>query len=309
MSRNTSRINASYTDGSINAILHRTGAGGPTKNALRSCGYNQNEDQFLSVEKYVEIPSLPVHHPMNDTVPPSGYLDAIAALAESLMAQCPELVAGTDWYFDPVSIHTPTFYRVVTYGNVQYLYHVLIDLTCHPLECEILETGTNNRTHAYRTKRLYFESDFFPLAGFDEPLRLLTLNQTIPVTWKGEAGQGYMIHGLWMDSDINKFFSKLILPVGKRNHPYYPVTCKQHCISMNAFGQESPVLLHRITEFIGPALHGILDELQSAAFSETMPLFARLKETIPPELGEYWKNLTVSAFLNERDQKEYTVEF
>ena len=43
-----------------------------------------------------------------------AYLDAIAALAESLMAQCPELVAGTDWYFDPVSIHTPTFYRVVT---------------------------------------------------------------------------------------------------------------------------------------------------------------------------------------------------
>ena len=35
------------------------------------------------------------------------------------------------------------------------------------------------------------------------------------MTWKGESGEGYMIHGIWMDADINKFFSKLVLPKGR----------------------------------------------------------------------------------------------
>ena len=225
------------------------------------------------------------------------------------MENCPTLAAGTDWYFDPSTIHTPTFCRIVTIEKRHYLYLLMIDLTCHPLECTILEQGSNNRTHSYRTNRLYFECDYFPLESLDTDHKTCTLAQTIPVTWKGEAGQGYMMHGIWMDSDINKFFSKLILPADKRNHPYYPVTCKQHCVTMNAFAQGSPVLLHRFREFIEPFLTDILADLQSSPFSELMPLFRQLKDSIPGELGTRWKDLTINAYLNDRDQKEYTVGF
>jgi hypothetical protein len=78
---------------------------------------------------------------------------------------------------------------------------------------------------------------------------------------------------------------------------------------MNAYGQDSPILLDRIRDFIEPALDRILEDLQVAAFSETMPLYKELKTNIPPELGERWQHLAVTAILNEREQKEYSVEF
>jgi hypothetical protein len=311
MSRNTSGIHVSVTDTAVNAILEA-----PARPALPDtnfvCHFNQNEDQFINLEIPMYVPALPVHHRMDNPLPPEGYVDIIASLAQFLMNARPDLVAGTKWYFDPVSIHTPAFYRVIECEGRPYLYHIMIDLMCHPLECTITSEGSNNRTHAYRSDRLYFESNFYPLmqdyATSQKP-GFLPLNQTIPFTWKGEAGEGYMIHGIWMDADINKFFSKLILPAGKRNHPYYPVTCKQHCVAMNAFGQDSPVLLNRIRDFIEPSLDQILEDLQTTAFSETMPLFRDLKNSIPAELGERWKSLSVKTLLNEREQKEYIIEF
>jgi hypothetical protein len=305
MSRNTSRIDTSRTNDTVNAIL--SGSGQTSNADTRRCWYNQNEDQFLILPDTYTIPSIPVHHTMDDPVPPEGYADIIADLARFLMKESPHLLAGTRWFFDPATIHTPTFFRTVEFAGTTYLYHVLIDLACRPLECEILETGSNERTHAYRSNRLYFECDYFPLAGSGQDVH--ELRQTIPVTWKGEAGQGYMVHGLWMDSDINKFFSKLILPAGKRNHPYYPITCKQHCVSMNAWGQNSPAALDRFSRLVGPDLMSILEELQMTPFSETMTLFGELKNKMPADIGAEWDRLEVRAYLNERDQKEYTVEF
>lgn len=309
MSRNTSRIDFSYTEDSITRILRRDSEAPDTGNRLHSCCYNQNEDQFLELTEPLEIPAFPVHHSIDNPLPPPGYVENMAALCSYLIKNCPQLTADTTWFFDPSAIHTPSFFRIVSFEDQLYLYLLMIDLTCRPLECEIIEQGTNNRTHSYRTKRLYFECDYFPLQKADVKNGTITLKQTIPVTWKGEAGQGYMIHGIWMDADINKFFSKLILPLNKRNHPYYPITCKQHCVTMNAFGQSSPELLHRIREFIEPALNEILQDLQTTPFSELMPLFKKLKAAIPPEFGKRWENLAVRNFLNERDQKEYTVEF
>ena len=309
MSRNTSKIDFSCTDESINRILQRIPAARPDLPRRHSCRYNQNEDQFILLDDFLEVPSLPVHHSMDNPAPPEGYIPVIASLSEFLGAHAPDLVAGTRWFFDPLAIHTPTFCRIDRFDGQDYLYHLMIDLTCRPLESEITARGTNNRTHEYRTKRLYFECDYFPLESADPAGGNATLLQTIPVTWKGEAGQGYMIHGIWMDSDINKFFSKLILPVGKRNHPYYPVTCKQHCVSMNAFGQDGPGELHRIREVIEPALYEILADLQNAPFSETLPLFARLKRTVPSVSGTRWEDLSVRMILNEYEQKEYIIEF
>ena len=307
MSRNTNRIDVSCTDERVNSILSRNAD--VTYTVPHTFCYNQNEDQFAFLDQSIAIPSLPVHHTMNNPVPPDGYTDMIAQLCADLMRLAPHLIAGATWYFDPVDIHTPTFYRIIRVEDTDYLYLLLVDLTCRPLDSEVTEEGTNNRTHAYKTDRLYFECDYFPIQTIDEENGIISLKQSIPVTWKGEAGQGYMIHGIWMDADINKFFSKLILPALKRNYPYYPVNCKQHCVSMNAFGLESPALLHEIRALIEPALPSILHDLQTATFSETLPLFIQLKKNIPARLGRMWDNLTVRVILNSRDQKEYIVEF
>ena len=228
MGRNTNKTEVSDT--TIHAALRDI-------QPVRTTGpvvvfYSENEDQFLKLDTPITIPSLPVHHTMNNTNPPEGYREAILGIVEFLGVHTPNLLAGTRWSFDPRSILAPTFSRVEEFDGHAYLYLVLIDLTCRTLEAEILEPGTNDRTPAYRSRRLYFEADYFPLNGLDADS--LVINQTIPATWKGESGEGYMIHGIWMDADINKFFSKLVLPAGTRNHPYYPVTCKQHSVSMNA---------------------------------------------------------------------------
>jgi len=78
---------------------------------------------------------------------------------------------------------------------------------------------------------------------------------------------------------------------------------------MNAFGLEGPELLNRASACIEPYMDAILEDLQSAPFSEFMPLFRELKEGVCPDLGERWKDLNVKAYLNEYDQKEYSVEF
>jgi len=309
MSRNTSRIQVGTTNDEINRALGRCVRPDRLASGLRVCGYNQNEDQFLLLDEPLDVPAMPVHHAMENATPPDGYVALVAGLVGYLSDRVPGLVAGTQWYFDPLSILTPAFWRLETYEGRHYLYHLLIDLTCRPLDCEILTPGTNSRTPAYRTRRLYFDCDYLPVTEGDASAGFFTLSQKIPFTWKGEAGQGYMIHGIWMDSDINKFFSKLILPAGKRNHPYYPVTCRHHCVSLNAFGLPGPEILHRVSAIIEPELTGILQDLQMAAFSELMPRFNALKAIVPADLGSLWDNLTVTPFLNERDQKEYTVAF
>lgn len=323
MGMSTSVIDTAVTNPELNAVLAEITPDDSRR--LPSCRFSQNEDQFLVLDQPVEIPAFPVHHDFQDRVPPEGYANAIGLIAESLAATVPWLLAGTRWFFDPVNIHTPGFYRVERFGERDYLYLARLDLTCRPLESEMIETGSNNRTHRYRTSRLYFESDWYPLAPVKPAIPGLpangesggpvVLDQIIPVTWKGESGEGYMIHGIWMDADINKFFSKLVLPPGKRNHPFYPVTCKHHCISVNALGLEpgrngsGPAVLDSIRATLEGDLAAILEDLQSAAFSELMPLYAEIKARFPANLGAHWSNLKVSARLNEREQKEYTVEF
>lgn len=305
MGRITSKPTQFSSDADINAVLREIPQEQP-HGPVRFY-YNEGEDQFLILEKPLDIPDLPVHHPIDNSNPPEGYREAMYALVSFLAEQCPSLISGTRWSFDPRSIHTPTFYRVEEYKGQAYLYMVLVDLACRTLESEIVSPGTNDRTPAYRSKHLYFECDYFPLNGLDPDS--LVLNQTIPVTWKGESGEGYMVHGIWMDADINKFFSKLVLPSGMRNHPYYPVTCKQHCVSMNAFGIESPALLHEIRPHLEGSLDRILEELQKNPFSEKAAVFRELKDKFPAQPGERWKNLRITPSLNEHDQKEYTVEF
>lgn len=303
-------IDISHTDDSINNLLSDAGLSKPSYTASEEkiqCWYNQSEDQFLNLKEPITIPSFPVHHDIDNDTPPPHYIEQIRSLSSQILEQYPTLIANTKWFFNPEAILAPSFYRIIRLENIDYLYLCMIDLTCRPLEVEMLEKGSNNATHNYRTSRLYFECDFFSLKTHNS--NFLELDQTIPATWKGEAGQGYMVHGIWMDSDINKFFSKLVLPQGKRNHPYYPITCKQHCISMNAWGIDSPENLHRIASYITTHLNSILQELNTIPFSEQSELFASIKKDLPESINNLWENISVTPYLNDSDFKEYHIEF
>lgn len=314
MSRNTSRIDVQYTSDSVNETLPPrlpdpdAGASGTGETGvIRTLWYNQGEDQFLRLDDSIEVPSFPVHHDIRSHRPPVLYEENLAKVLRQCVRAIPSLFAGTTWYFDPVSILTPSFFRIDEWNGARYLYVCRLDLAARPLEMSILAQGSNDRTHQYLSRRLYFECDWFPLAG--GPEGAFDIEASIPATWKGEAGQGYMIHGIWMDSDINKFFSKLILPPGIRNHPYYPLTCKRHCVSMNAAGRRNPGALHAARSFIEPALEDILSYLNTYSFSELAPLFVGLKKDVPEELSQEWKNLSVRPYLNEQDNKEYQIVF
>lgn len=308
MDRKTSTIEFGFSDSTIDTILS---APCPDVQPVKKLYYNRNEDQFLTLTSPLEIPGLPVHHPLENRTPPDGYVSMIADLASFLMKEVPSLVAGTHWAFDPVNLHVPQFYRIHKIGAQNYLMLTRIDLACYPLDSEIIKEGSNNRTHAYRTSRLFFESDWMPLASVEElPDRTLVQPfQTIPNTWKGEAGQGYMIHGIWMDADINKFFSKLFLPEGRRSHPFYPVNCKHRCVCVNSLHLPDPEILERIREVIEPELDSILRDLQNSPFSELMPLFKRIRSEVPKETCTVWKNVRVTPTLDKDDHKEYIVEF
>ncbi len=315
MGLSTSAIDNSLTDPGINAILAQSAEPEPGYRAV--CRFSQNEDQFSVLADTYEVPSFPVHHNFQNHVPPDGYVEALSVVLRRVTKLAPRLLAGTSWFFDAANIHAPGFFRIERYGGRAYLYLARIDLSCRPLDSEIIAAGSNSYTHRFRTNRLYHESDWFPLSPDFDALSgdPISFDQTIPVTWKGESGEGYMIHGIWMDADINKFFSKLVLPKGKRNHPFYPVTCKHRCVSVNALGLEpgtndlGPKTLHGIRERLEPDLDAILEDLQNAAFSELLPLYRELKAKIPAELGEPWANLRVTPYLNDREHKEYTVEF
>ena len=59
MSRNTSRIDFSYTEDSITRIFRRDTETPETGSVINTCCYNQNEDQFLELTEPLEIPAFP----------------------------------------------------------------------------------------------------------------------------------------------------------------------------------------------------------------------------------------------------------
>jgi hypothetical protein len=92
-------------------------------------------------------------------------MNALRDWMEGFLPVAPDIFSDLTYFFDPGEILKPCFYRLYRIGESYYLYLLRIDLTFRPLEAELLERGTNDVTSAYRTNRLYIESDFIPLAS------------------------------------------------------------------------------------------------------------------------------------------------
>lgn len=306
-------IPITYTDKEINSLIG--GTRGSEGSYTRH--YNQNEDFFIRLPAPVTVPRFPVHHDIGRTKPREEYITSLRSFVSSLTEQVPQFFRGLTYFFDPSEILRPAFYQIFRFGDAEYLYLLRLDLLFRVHEGETLEGETNDSTPVYRTRSLFMDSDVIPLDGVSvekEKITGFSLKQTVSQTWIGETGRGYFVQGIWMDSELTKFFSKLFLPQGLRSYPYYPFQCKHRTITLflvdpTPEGRKHYIpSLHRAVEFLAPEMESIQDALKEDMFSEELPIFKHLQERVPDGLKSFWDQLTVRRYLNDRDMKEYSIE-
>jgi hypothetical protein len=307
-------IRISYIDPGVNQII--LGIAEDKRNSPYSMRFNQAEDYFIELGSPLFVPRLPIHHDIRRPVPDANYATAIRDIMEQLCTLLPECFSGLTYFFDPAENLKPCFYRLYKAENEVYLYLLRIDLLPRPFDAETLEAGTNDTTQAYSTRRLYMDSELIPLEAVmweSGRVKAFRIKQMISQTWIGETGKGYLVRGIWMDSDLSKFFTKLFLPAGKRIYPYFPLFCKYKTVCatspiLTSDGRRKLIpLLHHAVKFLAPEINHIQEILRNQKFSETMPEFIELRDKIP----EPWKSpagcFSVSAYLNDREQKEYAL--
>ena len=144
--------------------------------------------------------------------------------------------------------------------------------------------------------------------------RAFKVKQLVSNTWIGETGRGYLLHGIWMDNDLSKFFSKILLPRRRTNLSILPafLQVQNHVRRGHPPGPERRKrilpLLHRAISFLTPEMERIQNSLKDESFSETMPDFIALRNKVPASWREILKGVSMRSYLNERDMKEYALE-
>jgi hypothetical protein len=311
MAQGAAEIHLGVSDPSINELCRRSGGG----EVGYSRHFTQGEDFFLRLGDSFEVPSFSIHHDVTKAEPEQPYLDALQQVVEAVQALIPSVFEDLTFAFDPADILRPSFYQLFRLDDVPYLYLLRIDLVCQPQHHQVLAPGTNDTTPVYRTRDLVLEPLMLPLSSVSGTTTVtsVTVDQMISDTWIGETGRGYFVQGVWLDTDLTKFFSKLFLPAGKRVYPYYPFSSKyrtvcHHPISLDLDSRRKAVpLLHRARGFLLPHLERIEHTLREDSFSEDLPIFAELKAALPSEWSQTWHTLKMSVYLNETDQKEFEV--
>jgi hypothetical protein len=66
--------------------------------------------------------------------------------------------------------------------------------------------------------------------------------------------------------------------------------------------------LHRAVHFLAPRMQEIQGVLRHASFSEDLPLFQKLRSAVPDSWASLWKQFSIRAYLNDREQREFVVE-
>ena len=303
-------VRLTSSDAEINAMLQR-----PAPDAVGfSRHFSQGEDFFIRLGRSFVVPSFSIHHDINENRPDRGYLQTLRTLIDTLQQLAPEVFDGLTYTFDPAEVLRPTFFQLYRVGEDNYLYLLRVDLVCRPQKHQILEKGTNDTTPVYRTSELVLDLDVIPLRELitsDGKTVGGVIDQMISDTWIGETGRGYFVQGIWLDTDLTKFFSKLILPTGKRIYPYYPFSSKyrticHHPIGLNGDERRRAVpLLHRYKQFLRPHLEQIELVLREEVFSESIPLYSEIRAGVPPEWQAVFAPLSMAVYLNDEEQKEF----
>ncbi len=308
-----SEIRIPFMDPAINKLLRTV----PDEPGTYTTHFNQGEDFFILLENPYTVPPFPIHHDVRISEPAESYIAPLSRLMRELTELVPSLFHDLAYFFDPGDILHPAFFQLFKTGQMQYLYLLKLDLSFRTHEHEIVEKGTNDLTPAYRSRRLFVEGALVPVHEVrkeGERIVAFAVNQTISSTWIGEAGRGYLIQGIWMDADLTKFFSKLLLPQGLRSYPYYPFVCRYRTVChivvrLSLEGRREHVpYLHKAYQFLQPEMRNIETALRSSEFSEALPAFQSIKQRVPDYWKEMWSSLKVTPYLNEKDMKEYRIE-
>ncbi len=279
--------------------------------------FTQNEDFFIELDRPYQVERMPIHHDVRESRMGVVYRDALFKTLSNLVPLVPGLFLELRYFFDPSQILFPCFFRLYSVHGRFYLFLLRLDLVCRPLESEILVPGSNDMTASYRTRRLYLSADIIPLDSIikdGERTRGFRPLELVADTWIGETGKGYLLRGIWMDSELSKFFTKLFTPAGKRLYPWYPFSCKYRsmCLSIVDISPESRrnlvPYLHHALDMIRPNMDEISEVLKMEAFGEELEIFRRLKQEVPKELYRPWTEILISPYLNANDQKEFRVE-
>jgi hypothetical protein len=309
-------IRVAYPDTEINSVLSTIPE--YARGVPCTIKYNHSEELFIELESDLTVPRFPIHHDIHSDVPSATYAYALKSFIQELVDLLPDVFHGLTYYFDPSEPLKPHFYKLYKVENSLYLFLLRIDLVFRHFQGEVIEAGSNDITPAFRTKRIFLESEFIPLEAVMWELgkaRAFRIRQLISNTWIGETGRGYLLHGIWMDNDLSKFFSKIVLPESSRTYPYYPLFCKYKTICAQAMPPDSDrrkrmlPLLHRVISFITPEIEKIQESLKDpGGFSESLPIFVELRSRVPVSWKETLKDVSIRSYLNERDMKEYTLE-
>ena len=308
-----SAIPVTFSDAKINSML-RSAAGTQTSYTRH---FTQTEEFFLRVRDEYTVGTCPIHHDYRQSKPGPEYLTYLRNVIEQLAVTLPSVFDGLTHIFDPAEIFRPAFFRVYKYETRAYLFLLRLDLHHRPSMHTAIDRGDNDRTTSYRTNAVILEADFVPLDDIETvrgKIRGFTVEQSVSQTWIGETGRGYFVQGIWLDRELTRFFSKLFTLPGVRTYPYYPFTCKYRavCHTVTTLHEEarrkSLPLLHRARTFLLPHLREIESDLRVDEFSERLPGFVRLRDTVPDSWASIWKEFSMRVYINEADQKEYELE-
>jgi len=309
----SSEIRCTYSDPGINELL----ASVPPGETAFSRHFNQVEEFFLRAGREYLVPQLPIHHDVRRPEPERDYRVRLGEVMAQLAGLLPQVFRQLTHLFDPTETLRPCFFKLYRIAERQYLYLLRADLAYRPQSHRVLVKGSNDFTPAYSTSDLHLEAAFIPLAqaessgGRGQSFRIDPL---LSSTWIDETGRGYFVQGIWMDNDLTRFFSRLLLPEGGRLYPYFPYACKYRTVCQNVIrfspAQHQALLpqLDRLHVFLKPLMPEIEASLKGTAFSETNPTFQRLRRLIPEAWTALWAGIRVQAYLNEQGLKEYRVD-
>lgn len=313
MDQSGDRIFIYHTDPEMDRLLLGNGLGQSS-----TCHFSQNEDFFLKLAEEIVIPSLPIHHDVRLKTPDSRSRTKIQGIIVQLVRLIPETFAGMRWYFDATETLCLDFFQILTSCGETYLSIMRIDLTFRSSMARLITAGTNDQTAHYATNRLFIEADIITLRSYQENQQgqfEFRINQTVSGTWVGETGRGYFVMGIWLDRELTKFFSRLFQPKGKRLYPYYPLNCRFQAVCFQPYDlsllgrQRAVALLQSCRRVIEPRIRDIEAALRKENFSEELPGFKIIQQTISPELIAYFQPLSIQSYLNQDDFKEYELKY
>jgi len=308
-------IRISYIDSGVNQTILAVPEG--STNGPYAMRFNQGEEYFIELGSPLFVPHLPIHHDIRRPIPDADYATVIKDVVGQLTTLLPECFLGLTYFFDPAEILKPCFYRLYKAENSVYLYLLRVDLLPRPFDAETIEPGTNDKTQAYSTKRLYLDSEIIPLEAVmweSGRVKAFRIKQLISQTWIGETGKGYLVRGIWMDSDLSKFFTRLFVPAGRRIYPYFPLFCKYKTVCATApvltgDGRRSLIpFLHHALDFLTPEISRIQEILRDKKFSDTLPEFVELRNKVPEAWKSPLKRFAIESYLNDREQKEFALQ-